>query len=370
MKHINAILLTVACSVIFSLMHHAFGADGISDTEMQEAWQNLERSMTEKGRGSFPEVAKFIEETNLGSHYQKWALLWVIHRDGWDILTPGEPELLAATREVLPRLLDYDKRHESDIIRHGLVYLAQKGDVRDFPLYEKHLTDPAFWQLIAKRPVPLSEEKQERVALWEAMPYRILQHRVAGTNIVQGAFDWGLYSHFSPLTVPSYSYSTNWLHFIPSVANTGPQAAYVYAAMEQAIYKTWAQNTVKRTEGEEIERNGSNDDSPYGILTDNAPELLAMRVWFDEEGKAVCDVDLVKYGIFVPGLRMAGSRVPASPPQELQPSSAAADISVADAIEPATAPPFRSRLTIPLAFGMGVLTAFGMLAALRKNRRQ
>ena len=66
--------------------------------------------------------------------------------------------------------------------------------------------------------------------------------------------------------------------FIPSVANTGPQALYVYEILKRA----W--------------ENAGEDESKIPA------ELLTMVVWFDEDGNPVCNVDLAKYGLTMPEL--------------------------------------------------------------------
>ena len=367
MKHAETIPVVAVCAIMFSFLPRPSGAEGFTDVD----WLGISTNVAANGRGAYPDLARFMEGIDLGSRSLESAFSWIDELEGRDVLSPGDPHLLASTRGILARLLDYDGRYDKfNTVFRGFVYLAKRGDARDIPLFEKYQKDPLRRQLDSKL-IPLTPEQKELRALRQAMSYLILQHRVAGTNIVLGGtFDWSAYPYHSAFQLPRDMYSTNDLHFIPSVANTGPQAAYVYAALEQAVKKALAQETVNLMEGTEIERDDSYDDSPYAMITNIAPELLTMRVWFDADGEAVCDVDLAKYGIFVPGLRVAGSSPPASPPQGQPPSPAIAAISGADVTEPATAPPPRSRLAIPLAFGVGILIALGVLAALRKKSRQ
>ena len=386
MKHATALIHIAVCSTILQFAGQASG-ENVSSENVRSPWDEVPRSermawsdypeavrtawdavvtgVKESGRDAFPDLARFTDETDLGSRYLGAAFWMIDEKDGLDTFTPGDPHLLASTRGILPRLLDHNKRHETEALSRGLRYLAKKGDARDVPLFEKYLADPVFLRCQSEFS---GDDRGEQFDLFYylAFPYRILQHRAMGTNIVRGTFDEKLYPNVDPL-VPAEgnSYSTNALRFIPSVANTGPQAAYVYAAMEQALHKVWAQNTVKRTEGATVERSGSQEGSPYGMLMGNAPELLTMRVWFDADGEAVCDVDLVKHGIFVPGLRVADSNTLPPSPQKPPLSPAAADTAGHAAILPPS-----QRLTIPLAFAAGVLAALGALAALRKTHRQ
>ena len=266
---------------------------------------------------------------------------------------------------------------ETDAARRGLIYLAKKGDARDSYLFEKYLTNMGLWE---SRKAGQNTHREEGLRI--IMPYLILQHRVAGTNIVAGICDRKAYPHQEAFDFQMHAYSTNGLRFIPSVANTGPQAAYVYEALRQAC----------------LAGRDSGRDSPYSAVTNLAPELLAMRVWFDAEGKAVCDVDLAKRGISVPGLRMADSSTPPPPlqPWERPPSAFSAgtdatepvpaidtaeSVIATDTAEPETpvvmpsgiaesvaVPPPPPWPTVLLAFGAGIVATLGLSAALRKKR--
>ena len=365
MKHAKNMPLATACAFILSFQFHVSGADDIhgrerlpwEDTPEAERaiWDGLFKRVIEKDGGALPELTRLMDSTDPGSWYLGRAFVLIDAMDGRDILSQGDKGLLASVRGILPGLLDHDRRHETKALGYGIDYLAKKGDARDFPLFERYLADPVFRQ---------RQSKLDRDGLGEkynlfprlAMPYNILQHRVAGTNIVMGSFDRSLYPYFSYLEVDRDSYSTNDLRFIPSVANTGPQAAYVYEALWQAYLLG--------------ERLGYN--SPYPAVTNIAPELLTMRVWFDAEGKAVCDVDLAKYGISVPGLSMADSNTPAPPLQQnAQPSPAVATgTDATETAEPATAPSPRSWFATLLALGIGVVAALVLLMTLWKKRQQ
>ena len=364
MKHANTSLLAAACAAILSFPLWSYGENDNPVPEMtpwskvpeieRAEWGTIVKSMNEKGRDAFPELIQLIGKTDSGSRVLGRAFVQIDQMDGWDIFSKGDTGLLASVRGILPVLLDHDKRHETEALRYGIRYLAKKGDARDFPLFEKYLADPVLRQ---------RQLKLERDGLGEkynlfpklAMPYEILQYRVAGTNIVMGSFDGSLYPYFSHFEVSRESYSTNWLRFIPSVANTGPQAAYVFEALEQAY--VLGQRSGCRT--------------PYASVTNIAPELLTMRVWFDADGKAVCDVDLAKYGISVPGLGMADTNAPAPPLQQnaLPSPAIAIGTNATETVESATAPSSpRSWFATLLTLGVGMVAALVLLITLRKMR--
>ena len=374
MKHIQFMLLTIGWLSILSFPPQASGVEGTPDAE-RAFWSEAGRSVAGKGRDAFPDVARLMDRTDLGSKYLEWAFVWIGRLDGWDIFAQGDSHLLASTRRILPRLLDHDKRYEYDAVRSGLIYLAKKGDARDFPFFEKYMEDP----MLQPSSFVKDQGKEEDHFLWLSVPYRVLRHRVAGTNIVEGIFERRWYPYYDSFDLPMYSYTTNDLRFIPSVANTGPQAAYVYAAFEQA-------HALGRRLG---------CDTPYSSITNIAPELLTMRVWLDADGNAVCDVDLAKRGISVPGLRMADPSTPAPPlkpweqpppaipagtnaptaaaplPADGMPESATVPAGLATsaaAAKPATTPSQPPWITVLSAFGAGIAVTLGLSVALRKKR--
>ena len=353
MKYANALVHLAVCSAVLSFAGQASGETAASPTvrspwdevprsermawsdypeAVRTAWDAVVTGVQERGRDAFPDLARFTDETELDSGYLGVAF-WMIDKwDGLDAFTPGDPHLLASARNILPRLLDHNKRHETEALSKGLLYLAKKGDARDFPLFEKYLADPVFQRCQSEFSGD-GQGEQFDLFFYLAFPYRILQHRAAGTNIVRGTFDAKQYPYFNRFApADGNSYSTNRLHFIPSVVNTGPQAAYVYEALEQA-------HALGRRIG---------CDSPFSSVTNIAPELLTMRVWFDADGKAVCDVDLAKHGISVPGLSMA-----ANAPPPLEP--------------PAIAPPARSCPVGLVAIVAGVLVTLFLLAGFHRK---
>ena len=370
MKHVQIIPVVAICAVMLSLLPRPSGAEGVTAAD----WREISKIMVENGRDSYLELAEAMDRIALGSQCLYSTFSWIDQMEGWDMLSPSDPHLLVSTRGILARLLDYDGRYDKfNIVFLGFAYLAKKGDARDFPLFEKYQEDPLRRQLDSKLGHLTPDEKELR-ALRKAMSYLILQHRVAGTNIVLGGtFNWNVYPHHDALQEPRDAYSTNDLRFIPSVANTGPQAAYVYAALEQAVKKGLEEADVRFSQRIIVdERDDSYDDSPYAMITNVAPELLTMRVWFDADGKAVCDVDLAKYGISVPGLRMADTNAPTpSLQQNAQPSPAVATgTDATDTAEPVSAPSPRSWFATLLALGVGMTIALVLLMTLWKKRRQ
>lgn len=251
-----------------------------TDAARDAAWAPMGSALREKGRGAFPELAAFLT-TNSSASLCYWpALREAYHLDGWDMQTAGDRAMLSVTHKILSTLLEQNKQYETCAALDGFIYLAQKGDATALPLMEKYLA------------CPLTRTSEYLMTSGIGMPYRILQARVAGTNIVCGMFASNLY----PYTANNLgdAYTTNRMRFIPSVANTGPQALYVYKAFGKAIMKN--ENYM--------------DGFPESIVSNIPPEMLTMRVWFDKEGKAVTDVDISKYGVSVPGLSFATNASP------------------------------------------------------------
>ena len=96
----------------------------------------------------------------------------------------------------------------------------------------------------------------------------ILLERVAGTNVLDGS------DH------PFY---------IPSVSNMGPQGVYA----EALFWQYW-----ENMEG----RPSMTGGRPLKHPSEVPPEIMALAVWFDDDGNPVCNVDLAKYGLTMPEL--------------------------------------------------------------------
>jgi hypothetical protein len=126
----------------------------------------------------------------------------------------------------------------------------------------------------------------------------------------------------------------------------------VYQALEQIVVK---------------QKGLSSSDTPYSVITNVAPELLAMRVWFDADGKAVTDTDLSKYGISVPGLGFTTADTRAAP-QEPPPPAIPAGADAPPASTPSAALAPRFPYAAPLAVGAGLLAALFLWRGIRRKK--
>lgn len=311
---------------------HAWGGNNVPyPIEEEASWELIRQAVKEKGRTALPQVASHISQLDCSSQRWQEALLWAFRLDGRDVLEEGCPELLEATRKTFSVLLKRDNCFELPPAHYGFVYLAQKGDSRDLPILERFLD------------MPEARTNQNIGVYLVGMPFRILQTRVAGTNIVTGLFSKQLYPAFFP---GQYSYSTNDLRFIPSVANTGPQAAYVYKAFRRAIFR---------------EPRTANEDFYNNMAAYIPPEMLTMRVWFDKDGKALTDVDLSKYGVSVPGLDFATN----APPICL---AAKVVMNIPSGLKSSDVASSRSWLILAVALLFGIIVAILLWIRTRKKR--
>ena len=288
MKTLNQLVLFAVFNAFVSLPFTTVAQDAALLDAQRAAlatWSPLGDELNNKGREAYPMLARFLTTndcSSLGNELcDELVFLWLIRRDGWNMLAESDPKMLAATRSVMVKILKKDNIYETMAIRNALIYLCQKGTAHEVPIMERYLLRPD---------VQTNEYLRTSVV---GMPHRILQARVAGTNIVNGMFDSKLYPY--PLNGLGDAYTTNDIRFIPSVANTGPQATYVYQAFVRAIFK---------------ESRVDNEDFYNSMFNHIPPEMLTMQVWFDKEGNAVTDVDLSKYGVSVPGLGFATNAPP------------------------------------------------------------
>jgi len=167
-----------------------------------------------------------VDAFNLASAGECEALEWT--RKYLELYPPGEAELAIRDDNTGLRTLSESAR------AHALEYLAAKGDERYLEIVNQHDGDYG----------------------------RLLATRIAGTNIFDSG-DFGVQRFWGKM-------------FIPSVANTGPQAVYV----REILYRYWEE---------------------HGRESSKFPqELLTMVVSFDEDNTPVCSVDLAKYGLSVP----------------------------------------------------------------------
>jgi len=177
--------------------------------------------------------------------------------DGFNVASAGNAEALGLTRKVLEAYGGNLSFREWEACR----YLALKGDESDLEIINKSV---------------------------HKYYANTLSRRIAGTNLV---------CHFVSAAremIPEDEFSV-----VPSVANTGPQGAYVEAILRQC----WDGLEVKYHPGSRRFRFKDSLKIPT--------ELLTMVVWFDEDGNPACNVDLGKYGLSMPTPDMlAQSKMP------------------------------------------------------------
>ena len=183
--------------------------------------------------------------------------------DGLDVASAGNAEALALTRKVL-KIYD-GKPHFRDWIAHR--YLALKGNEGDLGLLRK----------------------STRIGL---VDIECLEQRIAGTNVTHHLV------HVKKNMMLEDRFSV-----VPSVANTGPQGAYVEAILRQCL----EQLVVELYQGD-YRKFRFNDKFKIPA------ELQTMVVWFDGDGNPACSVDLGKYGLSMPTLNVpAQGRMTLSP---------------------------------------------------------
>jgi len=185
----------------------------------------------------FPECYKILEE----GFDDPATVLYVLGNffvvDGANYATAGEAEALDWTRKVIAT-------HGTNTPSQGFDYLMLKGNASDIGLLNEHAGGYSA---------------------------EILKERVEGGNLFGDprTFSDGI-----------------GLFFIPSVANTGPQAVYV----GEILFRAWEEA------GMDISKIPS--------------ELLTMVVTFDGNGNPVCNVDLAKHGLSMPVISTeAGERI-------------------------------------------------------------
>lgn len=270
--------------------------------------------MDATGYQDFPAYKRFLEDEDLPyDNYNYHVLMsFVCKIDGSNMRSTGDADMLRLAREFLAVK---SEKPEWQSAAFCLLYLSQKGVSSDLPLLKKYSGLHSNLNFAKK-------------AALES--FRVLQGRVAGTNML--TFMQARY----------HNWSTNEPPFLPSVANTGPQAVYVYDLLKQALAK-------------------------YGDATNIPPELVTMRVSFGADGSPVCNVDLAKYGLVLPDF---------DPPYASAPSflstntnaPAATTMPPPAAVPEKVEPPSRSRFVCPLAVAAGVFAALFLWYSLRKRK--
>lgn len=224
--------------------------------------EQLVKDSNATGYQDFPAYKRFLQEAPNTNYTYQILLPFVSKIDGSNMRSKGDSDFLRLTREFL---IIRAERPDWQSAAHALLYLSQKGDSGDLPLVEKYATLPS----------KLNFAKQ---ASRESLC--ILRSRIFGTNIL----------NFSQTRY--YHWSTNSPPFLPSVANTGPQAVYVYDLLKQALDK-------------------------YGSATNIPPEILTLTVTFDAAGKPVCSIDQTKYGLVMPSFVLKKETLQV-PPQKVE----------------------------------------------------
>ena len=161
--------------------------------------------------------------------------------DGRDLSSYGNQEALDWAR----RLLREKKTGQGWDLVSALRYLIMKGDERDLDL--------------------IIEPWRDKLAM-----------RIAGTNLL----------NYYAAQIQHQVVRNGIYDIVPSVTNTGPQAHYVLEILRQYWMKM-----------------DPPTDRYWGTAKDMSQipdELLAIVVWFDEDGNPVCNVDLAKHGLTMP----------------------------------------------------------------------
>ncbi len=285
-------------------------------------WRQHQEDLRTVGYQDFPAFRRCLEDEDLPP-YSGWIyhilISYVCKIDGVNMCSTGHPDMMRLTRECLAAKIE---KPEWQSAAYCLLYLSQKGNADDLPLLEKY----------AELPSKLDFAKNAGL---ESL--RILKARASGTNVL----------NLSKTRL--YCWSTNEPPFLPSVANTGPQAVYVYDLLKQALAK-------------------------YGDATNLPPELVTMTVSFDADGKPVCSVDPAKYGLVMPDFPPpppAFTNEPAMteppPPTNNVPEKTATP----HVAETPAAPPSQKRSIAPLAVGVGagIFAALLLWRGLRKRKQ-
>lgn len=268
------------------------------------------------GYQDFPAFMRFLEDKELPYNNWSYQLLisYVSKIDGSNMRSTGDSDMMRLTREFLTVK---SEKPDWQSVALCTIYLSQKGDARDLPLLAKYSTSPSNLDFA-------------KYAAQDSL--RILQARVAGSNLLTNL----------PNKYDHYCWSTNEPPFLPSVANTGPQAAYVYDLLKQALAK-------------------------YGSATNIPPELATMVVTFGADGKPVSNVDLAQYGLDMPEFAL-----PLSPTHDVTNAAAVPpQLNPLPSTVPAASEPQPSRLSrpaIPLAVGTGIIAVLLLWCGLRKKK--
>jgi len=246
---------------IFLLLPLRVSGDGIGSPQADESMARVQRLLMASifelpaeqwladsnatGYQDFPAYKRFLQEAPNTNYTYQILLPFVCKIDGSNMRSTGDPDILSLTRDFLVAKIE---KPDWQSAAYALLYLSQKGDPGDLRLLEEYAIVP-------------SKLNFARQSAQESL--RILSSRIFGTNVL----------NFSQTRY--YSWSTNSPPFLPSVANTGPQAVYVYELLKQALEK-------------------------YGSPENIPPELVTLTVTLDTDGKPICNIDPAKYGLVMP----------------------------------------------------------------------
>jgi len=284
-------------------------------------WKQHQEDLRTIGYQDFPAFKRFLEDVGFPP-YNNWSyhilISYVCKIDGVNMCSTGYPDMMRLTREFLAAKSENPHWQSA---AYCLLYLSQKGDASDLPLLEKY----------AELPSKLDFAKNAGL---ESL--RILKARASGTNVL----------NLSKTRL--YCWSTNEPPFLPSVANTGPQAVYVYDLLKQALAK-------------------------YGDATNLPPELVTMVVSFDADGKPVCSVDPAKYGLVMPDFPPpppAFTNEPALTEPQTPTNNVPEKTDAPHIAETPAAPPSQKRSVAPFAVGVGagIFVALLLWRGLRKRK--
>ncbi|OQC29708.1 MAG: hypothetical protein BWX70_01524 [Verrucomicrobia bacterium ADurb.Bin070] len=281
-------------------------------------WKQHQEDLQTVGYQDFRAFKRFLEDADFPP-YNNWSyqvlISYVSKIDGVNMCSTGHADMMRLTREFLAVK---SENPDWQSAAYCLLYLSQKGNSDDLALLEKY----------AQLPSKLDYAKQSALE-----SHRVLQARVAGSNLL------------SFLQTRYYCWSTNEPPFLPSVANTGPQAAYVYDLLKQALAK-------------------------YGDATNIPSELVTMAVSFDADGTPVCSVDPAKYGLVMPDFPLPPPSAVTNEPTVFgpqQPATVSGKTGASHVTETPADLPVRRRVVGLLAVGAGLLAVF-VLWCVHKNK--
>ena len=290
-------------------------SSGIRDSDLHQKRSQAWRAVEALRYDAFPVLYEMLQNEPENFDFIKLAMTRFLHVDGINPASEGEEEAREWVRKFLERNVTGIDEENETLRFYSSAYLALKGNS------EKDI------ELLQRR--------------GDYRDYgKILVTRLAGGNVLRRV-------------PPVKDKGTPW--FYSSVTNTGPQAVYVHAILE---------NFCKQLMASKEEGGYRNPD----LIAEIPEELMTMVVSFDKKGNPVCNVDLAKYGLSMPVIEP-------KPAKHLPwwddsytisfPEVAAASLPSADDTQPVDTPPNRLYLYISL---LAILCATVALWLIRKKR--